>query len=266
MSRLRPFWVGTSAGLLCLSVVACSSPPDRATSNIPIRDITSDRPPTARPSSPVDAAVAAPTPAEVAAAAHYRQLGLGLRSQGQLDEAIAAFQQGATLDPTNLDGLVILGWTLHLAEQPDAAIEALQAALTDDETFVPALNALGIVYLVNGHLSDAKLTHLQAIELQPDNDIAQYNLSLAYQRLEEFDSAVAHARRATELEPENPHHWVALAIALRSRQESDDASQAYVRAVQLDARYGNSAYLSHLAQAGFSPEQIQLSDRVRMGQ
>ncbi|MEM8714850.1 MAG: hypothetical protein AAGE92_03595, partial [Cyanobacteria bacterium P01_G01_bin.4] len=77
MSRLRPFWVGTSAGLLCLSVVACSSPPDRATSDIPSRDITSDRPPTARPSSPVDAAVAAPTPAEVAAAAHYRQLGLG---------------------------------------------------------------------------------------------------------------------------------------------------------------------------------------------
>ncbi|MEM9566945.1 MAG: tetratricopeptide repeat protein [Cyanobacteria bacterium P01_E01_bin.34] len=263
--------MSTSTGLLCLSVAACSSPPERATSDPTTSHtatgdtIISDRPP-ARSSSSVDATVAAPTPAEVAAAAQYRQLGLELRSQGQLDEAIAAFQQGVTLDPTNLDGQVILGWTLHLAGQRDAAIESLQAALTVDETFVPALNALGIVYLVSGHLSDAKLTHLQAVELQPDNEIAQYNLSLTYQRLEEFDSAVAHAIRATELEPDNPHPWVALAIALRSRQESEQASRAYARAVQLDARYGNSAYLSHLAQAGFSPEQIQLSDRVRMGQ
>ena len=257
---LKHLRAGASAGLICLSIAACAKPseqtPNTTTSNsssIPQRPVTS-----------VDAT--APTPAEVAGAAQYRQLGLELRSQGQLDEAIAAFRQGVTLDPNNLDGHVILGWTLHLAGQPDAAIEALQAALTGDEPFVPALNALGIVYLVNGQLNNAKLTHLQAVELQPDNEIAQYNLSLAFQRLEEFDSAVTHAQRATELEPDNPHPWVALAIALRSRQESEAASQAYARAVQLDARYGNSAYLSHLAQAGFSPEQIQLSDRVRMGQ
>ncbi|MGK7911475.1 MAG: tetratricopeptide repeat protein [Synechococcus sp.] len=207
--------------------------------------------------------VTAPTSAEVAAAVRYRQLGLELRSQGQLDEAIAAFRQGVTLDPNNLDGFVILGWTLHLAGQPDAAIEALQAALTDDEHFLPALNALGIVYLVNGQLNDAKLTHLQAIELQPDNEVAQYNLSLTYQRLEQFDLAVNHAQRATDLEPDNPHPWVALAIALHSQQQPGAASDAYARAVQLDARYRDSTHLSHLTQAGFSPDQVQLSERVR---
>ena len=252
--------VGASAGLICLSMAACANPteqaPNTTTSNS--RSIPQRTVPTVE--------ATAPTPAEVAAAAQYRQLGLELRSQGQIDEAIAAFQQGVILDPTNLNGHVILGWTLHLSGQSDAAIEALQAALTDDETFVPALNALGIVYLVNGQLNNAKLTHLQAVELQPDNEIAQYNLSLAFQRLEEFDSAVTHAQRATEMEPDNPHPWVALAIALRSRQEMEAANQAYARAVQLDARYGNSAYLNHLAQAGFSPAQIQLSDRVRMGQ
>ena len=260
-------WIrnGASLGLVCLSVAACFQSPDRATESTVLDSIARENRSSAQESSR-SVEVTAPTPSEVAAAAQYRQLGLDLRGQGQLDEAISAFRQGTMLDPTNLDGYVILGWTLHLMGQPEAAIEALQAALTDDETHVPALNALGIVYLVNGQLNHAKLTHLQAVDLQPDNEIAQYNLSLTYQRLEEFELAVQHARRATELEPGNPHPWVALAIAFQSQQRSDAARDAYAQAVQLDARYSENTHLAHLSQAGFSPSQIELSDLVRLGQ
>ena len=253
-----------------LLLVSCGYPARQSSTMLDPSDntepSTSPLPTAARslaPTVPLEHTV--PSPANIAAAAKQRQLGLELRSGGQLTEAISAFQQGVELDPTNPNGHVILGWTLHLAGQPDAAIAALKAALARDADFVPALNALGIVYLVDGQLEAAIDTHLQAIDRQADNEIAFYNLSLAYQRLEQSDLAVMHARRATELEPANPHPWVALAIALRSQGAREAAGRAYARAIQLDSRYGESSFLGHLSQAGFSSAQIQQSDLVRQG-
>jgi Flp pilus assembly protein TadD len=62
-------------------------------------------------------------------------------------------------------------------------------------------------------------THTRAAELEPGNEIAHYNLSLAYQRLGQVEQAIAEAQTATELEPGNPHPWVALALAHWSADE-----------------------------------------------
>ena len=83
----------------------------------------------------------------------------------------------------------------------------LNRAIELDGEYIPALNALGIAYLVNGNIDAAIATHTQAKTLNPENEIAYYNLSLAYQRLPDVDAAIRHANRATELEPYNPHPW-----------------------------------------------------------
>ncbi|NJK37456.1 MAG: tetratricopeptide repeat protein [Oscillatoriales cyanobacterium RM2_1_1] len=199
----------------------------------------------------------------IAQASQHRQLGLDYRQQERYEEAIAQFQKSVTLDPHNLSGQVLLGWTLHLTGQEVRAAQILQTALVQDPSHEPALNALGIVYLVQGDLTAAVKTHTQAVELNPDNEIAHYNLSLAYQRLQQSELAIAHGLRATELEPENPHPWVALAIAYWSSTDPSAAAQAYQRAIELDDRYHESAFLDHLKLAGFSLEQIQLTNQVR---
>jgi cytochrome c-type biogenesis protein CcmH/NrfG len=88
----------------------------------------------------------------------------------------------------------------------------LQQVLAEDAKNILALDALGIVYLVSGNLSDAVKTHEQAVNLNPKNDIAHYNLALAYQRLKKYNLALTHAKEATQLEPNNPHTWVAIAL------------------------------------------------------
>jgi Flp pilus assembly protein TadD len=205
------------------------------------------------------------TPSAVQAqftAADYRQQGLAYRQQGQLSEAIASFQQAVDLEPYNIDGRVLLGWTQHLAG------EGTQAAKTLTETFylspsaVPTSNALGIVYLVNGDLKDAALVHTWAAVLDNQNEIAYYNLSLTYQRLQRYDWAIATAQRAAVLEPTNPHPFVALAIAYWSQGQTQQAQQAYQQALNLDGRYGDRPFLDYLAEAAFSPEQIELSGAV----
>ena len=199
---------------------------------------------------------------DLATASRYRQEGLNFRRAGNMEGAIAALKIAAALDPHNPDSHVILGWTQHLAGNRAAAVKTLQTALRQNGDYVPALNALGIVYLVDGQLDAAVATHTRAAELKPDNEIAHYNLSLAYQRLEQFAQAISHAQTATELEPGNPHPWVALALAYWSRGDQEQAETNYRQAIQLDGRYRDQGYLDHLAQAGFSQEQIVQTGKI----
>ena len=195
----------------------------------------------------------------------YRQAGLEARQQEDFETAIATLKIAVALAPKTVSGYVILGWTQHLAGEHEEAIATLQQALAHDNQHVPALNALGIAHLVNGDLEQAIAIHTQAKTLKVDNEIAYYNLSLAYQRLPDLPAAVDHATRATELEPYNPHPWVALAVAYWSQQDIEKAQAAYQQALRLDSRYYDAFHLDHLLQAGFSPEQIQLVDAIRLG-
>lgn len=194
----------------------------------------------------------------------YRQRGLEARQQEDFETAIASMKTAVALAPQNVSGYVLLGWTQHLAGQRQDAITTLNQGLQHDEQYVPALNALGIAYLVNGDLEAAIATHTQAKTLNPDNEIAYYNLSLAYQRLPDLAEAIAHANRATELEPYNPHPWVALALAHWSNQDFAAAQSAYSQALQLDGRYYDAYHLEHLLRAGFSATQIEQVEAIRI--
>jgi tetratricopeptide (TPR) repeat protein len=98
--------------------------------------------------------------------------------------------------------------------------------------------------------------------LKPNNEIAYYNLSLAFQRLGLSDWAIANAAAAVQLEPSNPHPLVALAIAQWSQGDRSAALATYRQALSLDGRYRDRDHLQHLTRAGFSLEQIALSEQI----
>jgi Flp pilus assembly protein TadD len=195
-------------------------------------------------------------------AVQYRDRGLQYRQQGQFSEAIAALQKAVELEPANVSGRISLGWTLHLANRDPEAADALEQTIALNPFDVQTFNALGIVYLVSDRLPDAVITHTWATLLAPENEIAHYNLSLAFWRLAAYDWAIASAKRAAELEPNNPHPWVALAIAHWNNGESKLAQQAYQQAIAQDGRYGDRDFLKHLDEAGFSASQITVSRQV----
>lgn len=201
-----------------------------------------------------------PEPGFTATASQYLEQGLLYRASERYPEAIAAFKKSVELDPKNISGQVILGWTLHLAGKEDAATQTLLQAASQDLFNVPTFNALGIVFLVTGKLASAVVVHSWAAILQPDNEIAYYNLSLAHHRLKNYNLALATANRATALEPSNPHPLVATAIAYWDSGERRLAQKAYRQAINLDPRYRDRTFLGHLKQAGFSSSQIQTAD------
>ena len=58
-------------------------------------------------------------------ASEYRSLGLSYRASERYAQAIAALKKSVELEPQNLSGRVMLGWTQHLAGLEDAALESL---------------------------------------------------------------------------------------------------------------------------------------------
>lgn len=195
-------------------------------------------------------------------ASEYRSLGLSYRASERYAQAIAALKKSVELEPQNLSGRVMLGWTQHLAGLEDAAIESLLQVLCRDLTEVPALNALGIVYLVSGKLNAAVAVHSWAAFLDAKNEVANFNLSLAFHRLQTYDSAIATAKKAATLEPSNPHPLVALAIAHWDSGDRNQALLAYRKAQNLDFRYSDRAFLTHLKKAGFSNQQIETTQQI----
>lgn len=195
-------------------------------------------------------------------ASEYRQMGLLYRQQGQYSQAIAAMQKSVDLEPENIMGRVNLGWTLHLALKQQEAAQSLWQVISRKPLFVPAYNALGIVYLVAGNLPAAVLIHTWAAILKPDDEVAYYNLSLALHRLQVYNLAIVTANRAAILEPNNPHPLVAAAIAYWDSGEQKRAKQVYQKAISLDSRYSGQAFLSELTQAAFSSRQIQKAETI----
>lgn len=192
----------------------------------------------------------------------YRQLGLSYRQQGRYSQAIAAMQKSVELEPENIMGRVNLGWTQHLAgKEQDAAISLWQA-IFQQPLFVPAYNALGIVYLVDGNLPLSVTVHTWAAILKPDNEIAYFNLSLALHRLKIYPLAIAAGNRAAVLEPNNPHPLVASAISYWDSDNRILAQKVYHQVIKLDIRYKQPAFLSHLKQAAFTPQQIKLTKKI----
>jgi tetratricopeptide (TPR) repeat protein len=179
----------------------------------------------------------------------YRQRGLADRQAGLMIEAIASLSQATRLDPSNINGYVLLGWTQHLNGDHHDAAQSLWRAIRLDPQSIEAFNALGIVYLVQGNLNHAVLSHSWAAILKPDNEIAYYNLSLAYQRQRVYDWAIAYGKAAALLEPYNPHPFVALAVCYWDRGDQTQAIDAYAQALSIDPRYGEPG-LSRLFNRG----------------
>ncbi len=196
------------------------------------------------------------------AASQYRQQGLSYRQQERFNEAIAAFEKATELAPQDTSARILLGWTHHLAGQETEAARSLWSAIYLDPWSVQAFNALGIVYLVQGELSPSIAIHSWATLLKPDNEIAYYNLSLAYHRQKLYEMAIANAKRAASLEPDNPHPFVAIAIAHWDNGDRAAAIKAYREAIAIDGRYKDADFLNYLKEAGFSPDQIETSKQV----
>lgn len=134
----------------------------------------------------------------------------------QYEAGLVAYQQADAHRPAAAAGL---------KKQLGSAFYELSSRLLWPDTFAQTV------------ASEAGLRAAQhAVDFDPDNGLAWFNLGAALDYLERVAEAVPAYERAVELEP-NPRHYNSLGEAYDVLERDDDAIAAYQQAVDLDPTY-----------------------------
>lgn len=217
-------------------------------------------------------------PADLLGIAHEHRAGVDhlaraaeLRSQGELDGALAEVRRAVFDDPTDEDALHLASRLARMTGQRELALEAfarlaevrsddpmplvqqarLLLAMKDYEGAVKVgseaierdpqnpegYQAVGRAHLNAGELASAIAMFQRAIEVNPDHGYALNNLGFAYLRANENEKAVEVLTRAAELLPSVAYVHNNLGVALERQGDLEGAKLAYANSTSLSPKY-----------------------------
>jgi len=185
-------------------------------------------PPTSR--VPDDARVA---PAFAVTPEQRVKAGELLRDAGQLDAALAEFNQVLETSPQMVEAHVGLGTVQHKKEQYQDAKNTFTFATQLDAMSFDARYYLGLMQQVLGETGQAIASYRQALAIDPDDAKAHRDLATAYLQIGRPDLAIPHAEASVRLEPDDQAAWCNLAATYSLQDRYDDALDAYRTATEL---------------------------------
>jgi protein O-GlcNAc transferase len=173
------------------------------------------------------------------AEAHYN-LGVILKSKGQLNQAATSYQRAITLKPDYAEAHSNLGNTLKDLGQLKDALASYRRALKLKPDSADTHNNLGTALKDLGQLNDALTSYRQAIALQPDFAWAHYNLGNAQKQLGQLDEALHSYRRAITLKPDFADAHNNLGSVFKDLGQFTDALDSYRRVLELKPDYAEA--------------------------
>ena len=179
--------------------------------------------------------------------ARLRELGVQLRRQGRLAEAVETLRRGLSLAADDALAWSELAHALRWQDKLPEAHAAAQRALELRPDHAPAWFNLGAVLVEQGQTARGIEAYRRALQLQPDFAEAWSNLGLALGAAGNRAEAIAAFRRALEINPRLAPVWNNLGGALSATGCFDDAVAAYRRAVEIEPDYAQG--WSNLADA-----------------
>ncbi len=227
-----------------------------------------------------------PTPTPTRPAASYIAEAEELYLRGELTQAIAAYEQAITLEPTNPRPYIPLARLLTLEGRFDEAIYHARQAVNMSPQSAPAWAVLGMAYDWEGDFDQAIEACKHAVDLDPGYAEGYSYLAEAYAdagrwveanqaietalRLNEhsvdvqrnhgyvlevqgyYRDAQAAYRRALEIHPYLPHIHIALGRIHRKLGDVDAALESFQKAAEIDPNEAQAhfeqgwTYLIHL--------------------
>jgi len=165
----------------------------------------------------------------------HNNLGMDLFDRGQLDQAIAQYEQALKANPGYGEAHDNLGVALVKKGRLDEAIAQFQQALKVDPEDALAFNNLGMANAQQGKLEEAIARYQQALQINPDFDRAHSNLGLALVRLGRLSEAIAQYQQALRINPD-AMTCNNLGLALAQQGKLDEAIAWYQQALQINPR------------------------------
>ena len=125
---------------------------------------------------------------------------IAFHQNGQLLEAIDAYQQVLALDPVNFEAIHSVGRAAHQMGQWSLAEDFLRAALSLRQDSIGVLNDLGLALLSQGKLAQSLDYLLCVMERSPDSPEAIFNVATIYYDLGNLDKAMQYCIKAISLQ------------------------------------------------------------------
>ena len=138
-------------------------------------------------------------------------LAWALQRRGQLDEAIALYEEAARKNPAHAETRYRLGTAREAQGQDQEAAQAYRDAIHADPNYAPAYSALNALVKNSGQ---RVATWRRIAEAHPDAARANYHLGEALEDAGHTSDALRHLERAAELDPEDPAVLTRLGAAL----------------------------------------------------
>jgi len=132
----------------------------------------------------------------------HDNLGIALREQGRLPEAIDQYEQALRLRPDDAQTRYNLGIALLPLGRTQEAIELWEQALQIKPDLAEAHYNLGNAMFQTGKVPEAIHHYEQALLIKPDLAEAHYNLAVVLEQAGQLQQAIQHYQQALQITPD----------------------------------------------------------------
>ena len=229
-SSARWLWVGASlvtvAGILSIiSVVGTRTGAENASAEPEVPPV---RAPIVREPQTIDPTVLARNKS-----AESKIAGYAAYSAGNLDAALASFQQAVEQNPEDPEARNNLAQVLVRLNRPGDALMHLDEAIQLDGTKWAYRFNRARAYAQLNRLSDAATEYRVASNMFPDDYATQYNLGLVLLKSKQYLDAVQALERAVALAPSEPSFLISLGTAYVAIERPDRAKATFEQFLEM---------------------------------
>jgi len=181
----------------------------------------------------------------------YLRLGLCYLEIGQFEDAISALKEAAKEKPDD----VKINYNLAEAYQKagmfrmydqagmsDKAIEAAKKVVALNPDSEIAIYNLGIMYSKAGKYQESIETFNQTLKARPNYDLAHFNIGLNYFKMKKYKEAVESFKKFVEITPDNADAWHNIAVGYMQLKKFDLALEPLRKSTELRPDYGAAYY------------------------
>lgn len=173
----------------------------------------------------------------------HHNLAVALKASGDVDQATVHARRACELAPGRAEPLVCLGQLLERSGSRSGAIECYREAEKRGGDNAVLLVTIADCLRRADAPRDAVDIYRTAIEMEPNVAAYRVGLSRCLIQLHRFTEAEAEGRKAREIAPDHAPALGTLAVCLQARGRFDKAAWLLHRALELNPRLGEAAYL-----------------------
>lgn len=189
----------------------------------------------------------------------FNDRGVFSYDKGQLDQAIANFNQALALYPQYAVAYNNRGSAYSQKGQLDQAIADYNQALSIDPQYAQAYSNRGCAYADKGQLDQALADQNQALSIDPQNYDAYYNRGDVYKAKGLIDQAITDYTEAIKIKPKRADTYNSRGLAYSAKGQIIQAVDDYTQAIKIDPKYAAAYYNKARAyeKAGLKREAIE---------